>query len=162
MGVIDRVISDFFDRVSPDFHKKGAILGLIQMCETLYERYALTLPGKDPHEILVGIYNIIMVKSGAIKEKDLEDPAKAWYSIMVTLKPSCLPEPICARALAYTMIAKDEPLYIEFLSKPEFKSYRDEYDKYLFPLLKANKDDIKKLYCKYNKNRENQELMFSD
>lgn len=69
MGVIDRSISDFFDKVSPDFHKKGTILGLIQMCQTLYERYAPTLPGKDPHDILVGIYNIIMVKSGAVKEK---------------------------------------------------------------------------------------------
>lgn len=160
MGILDRLVSGFFKSADKDFYNRGSILGFIQMCESYYKDISNKFPNKDPHEQLVGVYNLIQVKSGAMKEADLYNPAKSWEALLRTLKAACLPSPLCARALAYILISIDQNLLVEFLTNEEFKSYKEEYDKYLSPLFKADENYIKDLYCKYNKNKENQDLLF--
>lgn len=162
MGIFDNLVSGFFKSVNKDFHKRVSIIGFIQICESMYEAFSHKFPEKDPHELLVGIYNYILMNYGGLKEKDLNDPMRSWQLLRRTLKAACIPSPICARALAYIMISRDEELIAEFLTNDKFKFYREEYDKYLIPLFKADKDYIKSLYYKYNINKENQELLFKD
>jgi hypothetical protein len=161
MGIFDKLSSGFFKAVNKNFYKKGAILGYIQLCESLYKDFENKFPDKDPHEHLVGIYNYILIKSGVLKESDSHDPAVSWRILLFTLKPACLPPALCARGLAYRMISEDQKVFFEFLTNKEFKPYLEEYNKYLQQLLDKDKDLIKKLYCKYNRNLEHQELLFS-
>ncbi len=160
MGFLGRLITDFFEAKTPEFYRKGSILGYINMCESLYKEFSRQFPNSDPHVLLVEIYTRIKVKSGAVRESDLEDPSIVWDTLLTTLKPACLPPPICARALAYTLISKDEMLYNDFLMKDTFRTYYDEFNRYLRPLWKANNDMLRDLYCKYNKNVEHQQAMF--
>jgi hypothetical protein len=162
MGFIGRRIAGFFEAKTPEFYRKGVILGLIQMCESLYKEFSRQFPNKDPHEYLVQIYTHIKVKSGDEWESDLEDPSYGWGALLTTLKPACLPPPICARAMAYALISQDDTLSMDFITKDDFSTYCDEFNRYLRPLWKADNDMLKDLYCKYNKNVEHQRDMFED
>jgi hypothetical protein len=160
MGIFDKLSSGLFKAVNKDFYKKGAILGYIQLCESLYKDFENKFPDKDPHEHLVAIYSHILTKSGTRKESDSNDPAGSWRILLFTLKPACLPPHLCARGLAYRMIFEDKELFVEFLTNKEFKPYLEEYNKYLQPLIGKDKGFIKQLYCEYNRNSEHQELLF--
>jgi hypothetical protein len=162
MGFLNNLISSVFQKTNHEFHKKGAILGLIQMCESLYKELSQQFPNKDPHEYLVQIFTHIKVKSGAVRESDIGDPSISVDTFMTTLKPACLQPPICARALAYTLISLDETLYMDFITKDDFSTYYDEFNRYLRPLWNADNDMLRNLYCKYNKNIEHQRAMFED
>jgi hypothetical protein len=162
MGFLNKLISGVFQTKNPEFYKKGSILGHIQMCESLYKEFSQQFPNNDPHEFLVQIYIRINVKSGAVRESDLVDPIFNWGALQTTLKPACLPPSICARALAYTLILRDEILSVDFMLKDNYSTYYDEYKRYLKPLRGADNDVLKDLYCKYNKNVEHQRVMFED
>ena len=160
MGFLGRLIAGFFEAKTPEFARKASILGYIHMCESWYNEVSRAFPNRDPHEYLVGICNRIKVKSGVVRESDLDEPSIVWDTLLTTLKPACLPPPICARALAYTFILRDDTLLPDFVIEDDYRTYYDEYERYLEPLQKADNDILRDLYCKYNKNVEYQQAMF--
>jgi hypothetical protein len=161
MGFIGRFINGFLEAKTPQFYNKAGILGYIQMCESLYKEYSRQFPNRDPHQLLVLVYARIKVKSG-MRESDLGATMTnidIWRS---TLKPACLPPPLCARALAYTLILRDENLSRDFMFKDDFSPYYNEWSLYLMKLNNVNNGVLKDIYCKYNKNVEVQQAMFED
>jgi len=163
MGFLGRFITGFLEAKTPQFYNKAAILGYIQMCESLYKEYSRQFPNRDPHQLLVMVYARIKVKSGAMRESDLGEDAMIEVDIWrTTLNPACLPPPLCARALAYTLILRDEKLSTDFMMGNDFSMYFDEYKRYLRPLSDIDNYMLRNIYCKYNKNVEVQRAMFKD
>lgn len=162
MGIIKRLFSGEVRKVDADFHNKPSIIGYIQMCEDLYAQFQVIFPNKDPHEILVGIYNLILTQAGKTSEHELlNNPDKSWEILLITLWPACVPTQYCARALAYELILQDDALSMEFLTNDEYRKYSDEYSKILRPLHKIQGDKLRDIYSQYNKNTHNQAKLFS-
>ena len=163
MGFIGRFINGFLEAKTPQFYNKAAILGYIQMCESLYKEYSRQFPDRDPHQLLVLMYARIRIKSGTMRESDLGEDVMTEVDIWrTTLNPACLPPPLCARALAYSLILRDETLTMDFMFKDDFSMYFDEYKRFLKPLNDLDDYMLRDIYCKYNKNVEVQRLMFAD
>ena len=83
MGLFDKIASKWGTKAK-QFYTRGSTLGYIDMCQTLYKGFAERFPDLDPAEILVAVHNFILVKSGAIKEKQIgRVPDIAWSNSLV-------------------------------------------------------------------------------
>jgi hypothetical protein len=160
MGLFGKLFGGFIEKRNPEFCRTWSINSCINMCGSMYEDFSRKIPNKDPHEYLVWVCRDMLLKSGTVSKSAVNEPNFVWDLIEATLKPACLPPPICARALAYYMILRDDEFSLGFATKDDFKTYHDEYIHYLKPLMRADRNPLKDHYCKYNKNVQHQQTMF--
>ena len=151
----------FFSKIIPSMSKNSdkRIEGCVQACENLYKLSVSMFPDKDPHEHLVIVLCTIWTRSGVYKEAEIDKPTQSREIVSYTLFPACLPPEKRARVLAYKLIMEEKNLSSRISKR--YPEYYKEYSETSKSIWDAKRNgSLEDLYCRYNKNKLHQELLF--